>query len=69
MSVFAGEYTYKNYSVTFWKTPKTLKALIWKPNSLTLVKKFFVRDDDFVKLKRRVIKYLDDKSRISSISK
>lgn len=62
MSVFAGKYIYKNYDIMFWKTPKTMKATIWKFNTSILQKRFIVRDttpDQFITLKKRVIAYLD----------
>jgi len=59
MSLFAGRYTYKKYDISFWYTPRTLKAMIWKPNTLILVKKFFVRGSDYRRLRGRVVKYID----------
>jgi hypothetical protein len=56
MAISAGKYTYKNYDILFWLTPKAIKATIWKPNSSILVKRFFVRsstENGYVKLKKR----------------
>jgi hypothetical protein len=59
MSIYAGKSSYKGFDIEFWYTPKTLKVLAWKPNSLTLIKKFFVRDGDYQSLRSRVVKWLD----------
>lgn len=59
MSLYAGRKIIKKYEVEFWYTPKTLKALIWKPNSLILVKKFYVRDKSYQRLKDRVAKWME----------
>ncbi len=59
MSVCAGKYTYKNHDIAFWLTPKTIKVTIWKKDTLILVKRMYSRNNDYAKLRKRVISLLD----------